>query len=93
MVENKRYCDCRFERSRCWECQLSSGGRDCRGAAVAPLKYYREKSGLSMRNLAAAAGISLNAIVTAQNRERVPSAETLRKLADVLNCTIDDLYP
>jgi transcriptional regulator with XRE-family HTH domain len=52
---------------------------------------WREYRGLKARELAEAAGISPPYLSQIENGEREGSFETMRKIADVLKVTIDDL--
>jgi DNA-binding XRE family transcriptional regulator len=56
-----------------------------------PVRVWREYRGLKARELAEAAGISPPYLSQIENGEREGSFETMRKIADVLKVTIDDL--
>jgi DNA-binding XRE family transcriptional regulator len=56
-----------------------------------PVRVWREYRGLKARELAEAAGISAPYLSQIENGEREGSFETMRKIADVLKVTIDDL--
>ena len=49
------------------------------------LKYYRKCAGLTQEKLAEAIGMSTSYIGDMEARERFPSAETIDKIAAVLN--------
>lgn len=55
------------------------------------LKKIRLERGMTQSDVAAAVGLSDEAICTYEIGTREPNLETLRKLATVLNCTIDEL--
>ena len=55
------------------------------------LKKIRLERGMTQIELAQAVGLSDQAICTYEIGTREPSLETLRKLASVLECTIDEL--
>lgn len=55
------------------------------------LASIRRARGLSQEQLAAMAGCSLSAISWYENNTHTPLLTTVVKLADALDCTIDDL--
>ena len=59
----------------------------------APLKVWRECRGLSQSDLARVAGASRVQIVDIEAGRATGSARTLRRLADALGITVDDLIP
>lgn len=57
------------------------------------IKSMREKSGLTVRELAARVGVQPMTISNAENGRIIPRADTLRKIADELDVTMDELWP
>ena len=55
------------------------------------LKLLREEKNISQIQLAAALGISQQAVAKWETGEAMPRAEKLSILAKILNCTIDDI--
>ena len=62
-------------------------------AGAHPLNAWRTAHGLTLDALAASSGIGKAHIGHIENRRRAGTVETLRRLADALNCTVDDLIP
>lgn len=58
---------------------------------AARLRVRREAARLSVPELAAAAGLTRQAVWQLERGEREPTLETARKLAAALACTIDEL--
>ena len=58
-----------------------------------PLRVWREFRGLSQSELARASGVNRVQIVDIEADRNSGSVRTLRKLADVLSVTVDDLIP
>ncbi len=56
-----------------------------------PLRVYREHRGLTQSALAAASGVNRVQIADIEARRKSGSIDTIRKLADALRVTIDDL--
>jgi DNA-binding XRE family transcriptional regulator len=56
-----------------------------------PLRVYREYRGLTQTALAAASGVNRVQIADIEARRKSGSIDTVRKLADALRVTIDDL--
>ena len=56
------------------------------------LYNIRSEKGYSSEKLAEKSGISSSAINYIENGKRSPTLETLKKLADALDCCIEDLY-
>lgn len=56
------------------------------------LKKRRLAAGLSQKDLAERLGIVQSAISAWESGEKMPRASQLPALANVLGCTIDDLY-
>ena len=55
------------------------------------LKEIRLKRGMKLCELAEAIGLSSQAVYYYETGAREPNLETLRKLANVLDCSIDEL--
>lgn len=55
------------------------------------VKELRKQKGLSQENLAENSGLSLRTIQRIENNETVPRGDTLKKLAQALNCTPSDI--
>ena len=55
-------------------------------------KALRRKAGLTQSELSSAIGVAQNTISNWENGERMPSASMLPRLAEILNCTIDELF-
>ena len=51
----------------------------------------REEAGLTQKQLAHLLGITLGAVSQWESGISRPRADTLKKLADLLNCTVDEL--
>lgn len=60
-------------------------------AGESPLRVWREYRQISQAALAAAAGVNRVQIVNIEAGHRRGSVETLKKLADALGITVDDL--
>jgi ribosome-binding protein aMBF1 (putative translation factor) len=58
-----------------------------------PLRVWREHRGMSLRELAAAAGVAFNYISEIEGGRKPGSAEALRRLAVVLGVAMEDLMP
>ena len=54
-------------------------------------KFLKKEKGFTCKNLAELTGIHLSTILNYSNGNRVPVAESLYKLAIVLDVTIEDL--
>ena len=57
------------------------------------VKEARENAGMSMRELASKAGISVNTISLIEGGKSVPRADILRKIANALGRSMDELWP
>ncbi len=55
------------------------------------VKYYREKFDLTQKKLGELAGVTSDYISQIE-RGRIPGMETAKKLAEIFNTTIDDLF-
>ena len=55
------------------------------------LKKYREKSGIKQLELADILGVAKSTISMWETGERKPDIVTLKKLAELFQCTTDDL--
>lgn len=60
-------------------------------AGESPLRVYRDYRGLTQTALAEASGVNRVQIADIEARRKSGSIETVRKLADALRVTIDDL--
>ena len=58
-----------------------------------PIAAARVAAGMTVRGLAAAIGVNKNTICMIENGQRIPKATTLRRIADVLGKTMDELWP
>ncbi len=56
------------------------------------IKVLREKIGLTQVGLAEALGVTQACVAMWENGKALPNSDKLPKLAEVLGCTIDDLY-
>lgn len=56
------------------------------------IRIFREKAGLSQRELASALNISQSAIAQWESGETQPTLDNLRKTADILGVTPGDLF-
>lgn len=55
------------------------------------IREYRQRAGLSQRELADKTGLTLMTIWRYEANERVPSVINAIKIAKALNCTVDEL--
>ncbi|WP_418668175.1 helix-turn-helix transcriptional regulator [Allofournierella sp.] len=58
-----------------------------------PIKAAREAAGLTVRELAAVAKINKNTLCAIETGKTIPRADTLRRIADGLGKTLDELWP
>ena len=58
-----------------------------------PLRFWREKRGLTLRGLASAADVSPSLVAEIEGGTKTGSVETLRKLAHQLKVDLDTLVP
>lgn len=56
------------------------------------IRELRQKQGLSQQQLADKLGVSQQAVAQWENGERKPRTEKLQLLAEILHCTIDELF-
>lgn len=56
------------------------------------IAYFRERAGLSQRQLAEKAGVSPGAIGQYETKKSKPSIDTLFRLATALNVTVSELF-
>lgn len=56
------------------------------------LKDYRQRAGLTQQQLADALGVERATVTMWETGRNWPSASLLPKMADLLLCSIDDLY-
>lgn len=57
------------------------------------IRQFRRAVGLSQQELASSIGVTAGAIGFYERGLREPSLDTIRKLAEALNCKPTDLYP
>ena len=62
-------------------------------AGAHPLNAWRTARGLTLHALAASSGVGKAHIGHIENSRRAGTVDTLRRLADALECTVDDLIP
>lgn len=55
------------------------------------IEVFRKRKGLTQLQLAQMVGYTTNTIWRWENGQRTPNAEALKALADVLECSIDEL--
>lgn len=56
------------------------------------IRSFREKAGVSQRKLGTSLGLSDKAISAYESGRTVPSIDTLNRIAEVLNITLDELW-
>ncbi len=56
------------------------------------LRKYREMANLSQDQLASAVGVTQRYIGFIEAGDRTPSLKVAKKIADVLNSTVDDIF-
>ena len=57
------------------------------------IKEARESAGLTIRELAAKAGVAVNTVSLIEGGKSVPRADILRKIANALGRSMDELWP
>jgi DNA-binding XRE family transcriptional regulator len=57
-----------------------------------PLREWRKYRTMTQAELATVSGLSQGAIAQIETGKRNPTVETARKIANALNCDIDDLF-
>ena len=62
-------------------------------AGAHPLNAWRTARGLTLQALAASSGVGKGHISHIENGRRGGTVDSLRRLADTLKCTVDDLLP
>jgi len=60
-------------------------------ASKTPLAFYRKKSGMTQAALAERAGIAQGFLSEIENGAKTGDVKTLRKLADILKVSLDDI--
>ena len=70
---------------------LSSAEVDAYLAAKTPLAFWRKKRGLTQAALAAKTGVAQGFLSEIEAGKKTGDVKTLRKIADTLRLTIDDL--
>lgn len=58
----------------------------------AKIRQYRERAGLTQKELAAAVGVDPSAVSYWENGQTAPTMNNLVKVASVLNCKPGDLF-
>ena len=58
---------------------------------IKAMKEYREKKRFSRADLAGRVGVHKDTIARYERGERSPSAKTLKKIAEALGCSADEL--
>jgi transcriptional regulator with XRE-family HTH domain len=58
---------------------------------MAAIRLYREKAGLTQAQLAFSLGVTQAAVAMWESGDRKPDIFTLKRIAQNLNCTTDDL--
>ena len=61
------------------------------GDYLTAIKTLREKNKLTQISLATALGVKQSTVAMWENGENKPRADKLKKLAEILNCTVDEL--
>lgn len=56
------------------------------------LRPRRKAAGMTLQDVAEAMGCSINAVALWERGESLPTVDRLPKLAEVLGCTVDELY-
>ena len=74
-----------------WEERIPSELVDRMIDGESPLRIYREYRGLTQTALSKASGVNRTQIADIESRRRSGSVDTVRKLAEALRLTIDDL--
>ena len=62
-----------------------------KGGEGMKLRLLREKQGISVATLATIMGVAVNTVSRWETGNREPGLNTIKKLAEVLNCTVDEL--
>ena len=63
------------------------------GAKIENLvKEYRSKAGMTQQDLAEAAGVSRQSVISIERGKYVPSLALALKLASIFGCSTDDLF-
>lgn len=57
------------------------------------IKQARIRAGLTVRGIAEAVGVAPSTITAIEGGKKVPRADTLRKIADAVGATMDELWP
>lgn len=55
------------------------------------IKEFRLKHNLTQSEVAKELGVQISTISQYENNKRQPNSKTLKKLAEIFNCKIDDL--
>lgn len=57
------------------------------------IKAARKRAGYSVRVFSELAGCSPSTLQDIESGRKIPRADTLRRIADALGCTMDSLWP
>ncbi len=90
----KKYHDCEEENRNCWECSLSSHGKDCYNNKISAIARYRCEASLTQNELAENADINIRQIQKYESGEYDIINMTLgnaSKLANALGINIEEL--
>jgi DNA-binding XRE family transcriptional regulator len=80
-----------LDRRKRGEHSLTSAEMDDLLAAKTPLAFYRKRAGLTQARLAERAGIAQGFLSEIEAGRKSGDVQTLRKLADLLKISLDDL--
>lgn len=64
-----------------------------RASSISPLKAIRNRAGYSVRSLARVVGVSPVTISYIESGKVTPRVDILRRIADELGCSLDELWP
>lgn len=67
--------------------------REARSMEKSEIKAARERAGYSVRAFSELAGCAPSTLQDIESGKKIPRADTLRKIADALGCTMDSLWP
>lgn len=90
----KKYPDCENKERNCFECSLSSYGRDCHNNKINKLSVYRAQSGITQVQLAEMSGVNERQIKRYESGSSDLGNMTLRNavaIAKALGITAENL--
>ena len=90
----RKYGDCIRLDGNCADCSLTSYGKDCHGARITALEWYRRLSGMTIKYLSETSGVSVRQIQSVERGERSIANMTVRNvlsLADAMGVEVSDL--